>query len=94
MGTILGVLLMAAGVICLVLSSYQYWELQFEVNERLPQGQKFEPLFWTLGTRRKFRELRKQVLPSSPRPKRSLRFAIAGFCLLFPGVAVLLVSLK
>jgi hypothetical protein len=85
---------MAGGVICLFLSGYQYWELQFEVNERLPQGQKFEPLFWTLGTHLRFRELRKQVFPSSPRPKRSLHFAIAGFCLFFPGVAVLVVSLK
>ena len=94
MGVIFGVILMAGGVVCLFLSGHQYRELQFEVNERLPQGQKFESLFWTLATHCKFRELRKQVLPSSPRPKRVLRFAIAGFCLFFPGFAFLLTNLR
>jgi hypothetical protein len=46
---IVGVVLTASGIVCLFLANYQYWELQFEVNDRLPEGQKFEPLFWTLS---------------------------------------------
>lgn len=89
MRLILGVALMAAGVICLFLSNYQYWELQFEVNDRLLSDQKFEPLFWTLATRLKFRQLQKRVLPDSPRPRRAWCLAFAGFCLFFSGVAIL-----
>jgi Trypsin len=38
---------MATGVGHLIASSLQLMELQCEVNERLPQGRKFEPLRWT-----------------------------------------------
>ena len=92
MGVILGLLLAAGGVAFLFLANYQRWELQFEVNERLPQGQKFEPLFWTFATHCKFRELYKKVLPNSPRPKRSLYFAIVGFSLFISGIVVLFTS--
>jgi hypothetical protein len=86
---ILGVVLMAAGVICLFIGGYHYMELRFEVNERLPQDQKFGQVFWTPVTHIKFREIRKQVLPNSPRPKEMLRFSVIGFCLFFSGIAFL-----
>ena len=90
---IVGALLMVGGVICFFMSSYQLWELQFEVNERLPQDQQLEPVFWSFGTRRKLRELQKQVLPKSSRVRRSVRFAVGGFCSFFPGVALFLANL-
>ena len=80
---------MAGGVVCLFLSNHQYWELQFEVNDRLPSDQKFEPLFWTFATRLRFRQLQKRVLPDSPRPKRAWRLAFTSFCLFFSGAAIL-----
>jgi len=80
---------MAVGVICVFLANYQYWELQFEVNDRLPTNQKFEPLFWTPVTHVKFRQLQKRVLPNSTRPRRAWCFAVAGFCLFFSGGAIL-----
>ena len=89
MRLIFGVALIAGGVICLFLANYQHWELQFEVNDRLPSDQKLEPVFWTPMTRVKFRQLQKRVLPNSPRPRRAWCFALAGFCLLFLGVAIL-----
>jgi len=89
MRPILGVILMAAGVICVFLANYQYWELQFEVNDRLPSDQKVEPMFWTPVTDMKFRQLHKRILPDSARPRRAWRFAVAGFCLFFSGVAIL-----
>jgi len=82
----------ASGVVCLFLANYQYWELQSEVNERLPEGEKFEPLFWTLGTRLRFRQLYRTVLPQSPRPRLAQRFAIMGFCLFFFGIGVLVLA--
>ena len=85
---IIGVVLMASGIACLFLANYQYWELRFEVNERLPAEQKFEPLFWTPVTHLEFRRLHRSVLPQSPRPRRALRFAIIGFSLFFSGVAL------
>jgi len=87
---IVGVVMAASGVVCLFLANYQYMELQFELNERLPQDQKFEPLIWTIATHQQFRQLRRKFLPESPRPKRALRFAVGGFCLFFAGVSVLL----
>ena len=42
---IIGVVLTVSGTVCIFVANYQYWELQSEVNARLPEGQKFEPLF-------------------------------------------------
>ena len=91
---IIGVVLAASGVVFLFLANHQYWELQFELNERLPEGQKFEPTFWTPQTRSRFRQLYRTVLPGSPRPRRARRFAIIGFCLFFSGIAVLVVTVN
>lgn len=86
---IFGVALIAGGAICLFLANYQHWELQFEVNDRLPADQRFEPVFWTPMTSLKFRKIQKRVLPNSPRPRRGWCFAFAGFCLFLSGVAIL-----
>lgn len=87
---IVGAVLAAGGIVCVFVANYQYWELQSEVNARLPEGQKFEPLFWSIFTDLKFRKLRRAVLPESPRPKRALRFAVIGFVLFFAGVELVL----
>jgi len=91
---IVGITLMAGGVICAFLSSYQYQELQFEINDRLPDGQQFEPLFWSWFTHRKLRMLQAQVIPDNPRIKKARRFEGAFFCLFFAGVALVLENLK
>ena len=87
---IIGVVLTASGIVCLFLANYQYWELQSEVNAQLPEGQKFEPLFWSIFTDLRFRKLHRAVLPQSPRPKRALRFAVIGFLLFFSGTELVL----
>ncbi len=83
---------MALGVIAFFIGAYHYMELQFEVNDRLPPGEKFEQLFWMPATRIRFRQVQKQVLPNSPRPKEVLRFSIIGFCLFFSGIVFLFVT--
>jgi hypothetical protein len=45
---VIGAVLMAIGTGYLMVRSLQLMELQSEVNEQLPQGVKFEPLFWSL----------------------------------------------
>ncbi len=87
---IIGVVLTTTGIACMFVAKYQYWELQSEVSARLPEGQKFEPLFWSIFTDLKFRKLCRAVLPESPRPNRALRFAVIGFVLFFLGIELVL----
>jgi hypothetical protein len=89
---IVGTVLMAAGVICVFVANYQYWELRSEINEGLPHDEQFDPMFWTPFGWAKFYELRKRIIPDSPRPKRAIKFAVVGFCCFFSGVAFLLVK--
>jgi len=89
-----GAVLMAAGVGHFIAGSLQLLELQSEVNERLPQSDKFEPLFWSLGKRMQLRRLQRRLLPRSPRPGKAMRFGLIGACLFFSGAAMFLVGLK
>jgi len=74
----------------MISTSLQLLELQCEVNERLPENEKFEPMGWHLGTYLKFWKLHRQVLPESPRPKLILRLGIAGFSLFFSSIITFL----
>ena len=68
-------------------------ELQFEVNQRLPESQKFDPLFWAVGKRMRLRRLQESVLPESPRFGKAVRFGVIGFCVFFSrGVVVVWVE--
>src|SRR5262249_45921759 len=87
---IVGAILAASGIVCVFVANYQYWELHFEVNDRLPDSQKFDPQFWTPFTHLQFRRLERAVLPESPRPRRALKFAIVGFLLFFSGAELVL----
>jgi hypothetical protein len=87
---VVGAALMVAGVGHFIASSLQMLELQSEVNERLPQPDKFEPLFWSLGKRLQLRRLQRSLLPQSPRPGKAMRFGVIGACLFFSGAAILL----
>jgi hypothetical protein len=86
---VIGAALMATGVGHLIASSLQLQELQFEVNQRLPESEKFDPLFWTFGKRMQLRSLQKSVLPESPRFGKAVRFGVIGFCVFFSGVVLL-----
>jgi hypothetical protein len=91
---VVGAALMATGIGHFIASSLQWLELQSEVNERLPQSGKFEPLFWSLGKRMQRRRLQRSLLPQSPRPAKAIRFALIGACLFFSGAAMLLFGLR
>ena len=78
-------------LICVFLANYHYLLLQYEVNERLPEGEKFEPLFWSITTHQKLKQLQRRVLPESKRPAQALRWTIAGFCLMGASLITVLV---
>jgi len=91
----IGTILLVASLICVVIASNQYWQLQFELNERLPEGEKFEPMSWlslNTGTWSRFRELQRRVLPDSPRPRRGRQFAVSGIALLLCSIVLFLLS--
>ena len=90
--TVFGGALFATGIGCFIAANYQYWNLQAEMNERLPDGQKLDPLFWTPFSWAKFRRLHKAVLPDSPRPRLAVHYTIAGFALFFLGAAFFILA--
>jgi hypothetical protein len=91
---VLGAILAVCGVSCGFLISYQLWQLQFEVNERLSPDQKLEPAVWTLSAHEKLRYFQKKLLPQSSRLKRSRQYAIGGWVLLVAGVGLLLSAIN
>jgi len=91
----LGTLLLVGSLVCVILASNQYWQLQFELNDRLPEDEKFEPRSWlslTTGRWTQFRELQRRVLPDSPRPRRGRHFALSGIGLLICSIVAFFLS--
>ena len=76
-----------AGLVCIFIALSQTFELQAEVNAKLPEGKKFEPLFWSLVTRSRLRELQRQVLPDST-PRKIELFVWSGIILLLSASAL------
>jgi hypothetical protein len=91
---VIGAALMATGVGHLIASSLQLLELQSEVNDRLPQPEKFAPLFWSLPQLMQLRRLQRSLLPQSPRSRKAVRFGVIGFSVLISGVALLLFAMR
>jgi hypothetical protein len=91
---VIGAALMATGVGHLIASNLQLLELQSEINERLPQRDKFEPLFWSLPQLTQLRSLQRSLLPRSPRIGKAVRFGVIGACVFFSGAAMLLFGLR
>ena len=91
----IGTILLIGALVCFILSSDQYWQLQFELNARLPEGEKFEPrswLSWPTGRWSRFRELQRRVLPDSPRLRRALQFAVSGLALFVSSIVIFFLS--
>jgi len=86
--------LMATGVGHLIASTLQLLELQSEVNDRLPQSEKFEPLFWSLPQLTQLGRLQRSLLPQSPRIRKAGRLGVIGACGFFSGAAMLLFGLR
>ena len=91
----IGTILLVGSLVCLILASDQYWQLQFELTDRLPESEKFEPrswLSWPAGRWSRFRELQRRVLPNSPRLRRALQFGLSGLGLFLCSIVILFLS--
>jgi hypothetical protein len=86
-------ILLVLGYVFLFKSLNEQFELQHEINAMLPSERKFEPLFWGLGTRIRFRQLQKELLPDSPRYRRYRMFGWIGLSLMLSGLISLLMNL-
>ena len=91
----IGTILLIGSLVCVILASNQYWQLQFELNDHLPEGEKFEPMSWlslTTGRWSSYRELQRRVLPDSPRPRRGRQLALSGIALLLCSIVLFLLG--
>jgi hypothetical protein len=91
----IGTLLLVASLVCVFLASNQYWQLQFELNDRLPESEKFKPGSWLsfpTGSWSRFKELQRRVLPDSPRLRRGRLFALIGIALLVCAIVIFLLA--
>ena len=84
--------LLVSGYVFLFKSLNEQFKLQHEINAMLPPGRKFEPVFWTISTRHRFRQLQKEVLPNSPRYRRYRMFGWTGLVLMLSGLISLLAT--
>jgi hypothetical protein len=90
----IAILLCVAGYVYIMRSLSEQFQVQQEVNLKLPKDQQFEPALWSFQTHRRFRELQQRLLPESPRSKRLRKLQITGFALLASGIAMLVVVLR
>jgi hypothetical protein len=64
--TVVAVVLLVAAYVFLFKSLNEHFQMQHEINAKLPTAEKVEPMFWGSGTCMKFRQLQKELLPDSP----------------------------
>ena len=86
--------LCVTGYICILKSISEQLQIQHEINLKLPPDKKFEPTFWGYATLRRFRDLQKELMPDSPRPRRLRRFQATGWVLLASGMLLFLATLR
>jgi hypothetical protein len=91
---IISVALLLAGYVFFFKTLNEQFQMQHEINIKLPPTKKFEPIFWGFGTWDKFRQLQEEVLPDSPRPQRFRRYRLTAFVLFITGMLLLIVTVK
>jgi hypothetical protein len=93
-GIVLSVALLVVAYVFLFKSLNEHFQMQHEINAKLPTVEKFEPMFWELRTRMKFRQLQKELLSDSPRPQRYRPFQLTSAVLFICGALLLAASLR
>ena len=71
---LISIVLIVSGIVFMLRSVNEQFQIQHEINLKLPDGAKFEPALWWYGTWQKFRQLQEELLPDSPRPGRFRKF--------------------
>jgi hypothetical protein len=90
----ISIALCVTGYAYLLKSINEQLQIRHEINLKLPGDKKFEPTLWWYGTWQRFRDLQKELMPGSPRPRRLRRFQVIGFVLLASGMLLLLATVK
>jgi hypothetical protein len=85
--------LLISGLVFFLLAVNEQFEIHHEINLKLPPDAQFEPMLWGYGTWDRFRQLRRECIPGSPRPRRLRKFRIMGFVLFGSGILTLLTAL-
>lgn len=62
------------------------FQLQSDINDKLPQSQKFEPVFWSFGTWQRFRSLEAKLLPDNARSENIRMISVLGVIQLLLGI--------
>ena len=91
---LVAVALLVAGYVFFFKSLSEQFQMQHEINAKLPKTDQFEPVFWWLGTWGRFHRLQEELLPDSPRPQRFRRFRLSGLALLISGLLLLALTLR
>lgn len=91
---VIAVALCLAGYVYILRSINEQFQIQHEINLRLPPDQQFEPTFWWYGTHERFRQRQRDLRAESLRPRRLRRFQLIGFALLASGMLILLAALS
>lgn len=79
-------ILIMAGYIFIFTGLSRQFQLPQDINDKLPISNKFEPLFWTFGTWKKFRQLEREQWPGSGRLRGITRLSIIGSALVLSGL--------
>ena len=75
----ISVALCIGGYVFIVRAINEQFQIQHEINLKLPSDKRFESTFWWFGTHERFRQLQHDLLAESPRP-RSPQIPIDRIC--------------
>lgn len=83
---IISIVLIVSGLVFILKSVSEQFQIHHEINLKLPEDSKFEPTFWGYESWQRFRQLQQELLPGSSRPRRLRNFQIIGIVLLLVGL--------
>lgn len=69
-------------MICLWTANLAIWKMREQVNQRLPQSDQMDYLFWTFGRRHRLFQIYRRTYPDGPLAKRVIVYGIAMALLL------------
>ena len=85
---ILAGILFVAGYVFLFKALNEQFEMQSEINAKLPASKQVDPVFWTFRARQRFSRLQRELLPGSPRRKNLRRFVAISIVLWLSGLMI------
>jgi hypothetical protein len=93
-GLALAIILFAAASGCGIAATYQHMTMVWELNDRLPEALRLNPIGWYFGKYIRLSRLQKQFMPESPRPRVIRALAVSMFTLFALSLLTFYVSMK